>query len=76
MLYRVKTASADGMHDVVAITPVCPDGEDRPGALGEIELAMIRSAVRGQLDLAGRESGLAITVVDFDGEEVRALPEV
>lgn len=77
MLYRVETTSTGGMHEIVGITQVGPDSADvRIAILDEMELALVRSAVRGHLDLVGHESGPAVTIVDVCGEEVCAISVV
>lgn len=71
--YRVQTATTDGMHEVVAIVRQSPDGGEAPAAPADAELALIRSAVRGQLDLLGHEAGPAVTVVALDADQPTIL---
>lgn len=73
--YRVETATTGGMHEVIAITRL-PSGDGGITAtIGDAELAFVRSAVRGQLDLLGHEFGPAVTLVDVTvtGEEPKIL---
>jgi hypothetical protein len=68
ILYRVETVSTGGMHKVVAIT--APDrAADGDETLGDNEVALARSAVRGHLDLIGHETGPAVTLIRIDEGE-------
>lgn len=59
-VFSIETRSANGMHEVVGLEPRQPAWQQ--AALlppGEEEAVVLRSAVRGLLDLAGHESGTA-----------------
>ncbi|SEN18754.1 hypothetical protein [Actinacidiphila rubida] len=59
-LFSIRTRSDNGMHDVVAVEPLRPvHGREHPTPPGEAETVVLRSAVRGLLDVAGHESGPA-----------------
>jgi hypothetical protein len=61
--FQVETDSMDGMHVVLSITGVSAAGAE--AELGDTDLALLRSAVRGQLDQVGHEDGRAVTLIDL-----------
>ncbi|WP_329529743.1 hypothetical protein OG568_48510 (plasmid) [Streptomyces sp. NBC_01450] len=59
-VFSIETRSANGMHHIVGIEPrQLSDQQEVLPPPGEADSAVLRSAVRGLLDLTGYESGTA-----------------
>jgi len=72
---EVRTSTDSGMHRLVSVRPVSSTDGETPAtmALSDAEAALVRSTVMAFLDLAGHESGPALTslVLTTAGPRVR-----
>ncbi|MGW4566105.1 hypothetical protein ACWEN3_28075 [Streptomyces sp. NPDC004561] len=73
MPIEVRSVTADGMHEVVSVTDLRADGVRVPAALSPAQLALVRSVVRGELDLRGHASGETVAEVVLGPNGARLL---